>query len=210
MDRLKLNKSRSTAPCKHQTEVLTSIFYRECLLTELRTNEHLAKQTQKKRATDSLPVIYHSRPRTFLSPRSSCSTPCQYLGAKSDVLKVRRYAHASPLKKSTVSSRECINLVVHTSEGWLRRMSMVRSACSDSASSTKQTSDTAPGANCPDPCNSNATTLQYLTCQRLCVCPFDDKNSRRLGVRKNPLASLRALPFSACKVHSRHSVEGQA
>lgn len=33
MDRLKLNKSKNTAPYKHQNEVLTSIFYRECQLT---------------------------------------------------------------------------------------------------------------------------------------------------------------------------------
>lgn len=91
-------------------------------------------------AQQRLPLIYHSRPCTVLSPRSSCSTPCQYLGAKSDVLKVGRGAHASLLKKkkkSTVSSRECINLVVHTSEGWLYLT--VRSLCSDSAPSTKQT-----------------------------------------------------------------------
>lgn len=47
-DRLKLNKSRNTAPDKHQTEVLTNIFYRECQLTELRTKKHLTKQRQKK------------------------------------------------------------------------------------------------------------------------------------------------------------------
>lgn len=148
-------------------------------------------------------MIYRS---TFLSPRSSCSTPSQYLGTKSEVLKVGRCAQDTLLKKkkSTVSSRERINVVLHTSEGWLYLA--VRSLCSHSAPSPKQTSDT--GASCTGPGTSNGTTRQYLTWQRLCVCPFDDKNSRRLGVRKDPLASLRVLPFSASKVSRRHSVEG--